>query len=187
MAALCSLNELKLHLRVPTAETALDTVLTTLMDDVTSRCERLTERTFLATGYSNEVYPGNGLNSLLLKNYPVDSAAIFQLKDYSTDIGLTVLDTADYAVDYEKGIVRLRGGLTFAPGPDSARVTYTAGYATSGTGDDEKIGAPDELGRSVRDYAAALHRKRLGAIGYDEFESETKCAEKVWYGYARLR
>lgn len=187
MPGLCSLNEVKAALLVATSETALDDTLEALIAEICSSCERLTERVFLAAGYSNEVYAGNGLNVLNLRNYPVDSAATFQLKDYTPEQGLTVLDSADYSVDYDNGIVRLRGGLVFAPGPDSVRVTYTAGYAVSGTGDDEKVGVPDELSASVANLVKCAYRRRQGGISYEEYADEKTAAEKIWYGYTRLR
>lgn len=187
MAGLCSLNELKDYLRIPSAETGLDTTLTTLISDALARAEKRTERTFLATGYANEVYPGNALQSLLLKNYPVDDAATFQLKDYNVDTGLTILDTADYAVDYEFGIVRLRGGLVFAEGPDSVRVTYTAGYSTTGTGDDEKLDVPGMLPRESRVYCAAMFRYQQNAITKEEMEAAEECFDEACALYARIR
>jgi uncharacterized phiE125 gp8 family phage protein len=187
MPGLCSLNELKANLRIPTAETILDTALNLLITQATSSVERLAERTFESTGYSNEVYAGNGLTSVLLRNYPVSDSEIFQLKDYTVDQGLVVLDPNDYAVDFDKGIVRLRGGLSFAPGPDSVRVTYTAGYALTGTSDDEKVGVPDDLSSSVSDYCKNRYNHRAGAISTDDWKEAQVEAQKIWYGYARLR
>ena len=187
MPGLCSLNELKAILLVPEAESGLDTVLQAIIDSVTADCGKFCDRTFLKTGYSNQAYDGEGKATVVLKQYPVNSAETFQLKDYDPEIGLTIADTADYAVDYDSGVVRLRGGLVFADGPDTVQVTYSAGYALAGTGSDQKIGVPSDLSDSVAQFSAEKYRRRIGAVTEESYEAASNEALRVWSRYRKVR
>jgi hypothetical protein len=178
---LTSVDELKILLRVPAAETGLDVRLATIIEEVSDECERWTSRKFTSTGYSNEVYPG-GAAIVVLRQRPVDPNSTFQVKDVSSSQTI-IFDPSDYSADYDRGIVRLLGGLTFNSASNAAQVTYTAGYVSSGASTAQKITVPGDLSRSVRKLAAAIYYNEAGIIDtktLEEVRTDVKC---IWSTY----
>lgn len=185
---LCTLNEVKAQLRVSVDESSLDDVLTDTIYGASSKAERDTSRTFTYTVYANDTYQGGG-GVVALDNYPVDPLATFQVKDYDATNNTVIFDTSDYAVDFPKGIIRLRGGLRFTHGPDSAQVSYSAGYEPNGsdpTDPDYKISVPDDLSRIVRDYSVALYRRQTGALSEKDFDTAEDRFEMALSPYRRI-
>lgn len=108
-----------------------NSVLDRIIDSVTEFIENYTGRRFKQTTYTNELYDGDGSEYLLLKNYPVNSASSFTLSRRDSVVNessWSSIDSEDYFVDYDTGIVEYAGGLRFASQPKHYRVTYTAGY-----------------------------------------------------------
>lgn len=185
-ARLTSLNELKGALLISTVETSLDVELTRVIEETSAECEGYTSRVFAYDDYANETHRGGG-DTILTKQTPVDSAASFQLKANGATGTLSVYDAADYVVDYELGIVRLKGGLKFPTGVDGAAVSYAAGYVETTTPDgDVKVNVPGDLSRSVRQLCVARYRYQLGSISIEDLDAEEKRAYCVWRGYKRF-
>lgn len=182
---LTSVDELKDFLRIPAAETGQDARLAVVIEDVSSECEAFTARTFTKQGYSNEPHFG-GRSSVVLNNYPVDSAASFQVKSFDSWGSLTIVDPSDYIVDYNLGIVRLLGGLIFGTGANGAQVSYTAGYVSVGASTAQKLDVPGAVSRAARILCAAMYRHQAGIIDTKELCAVTEEAQKQWSSFIRV-
>jgi len=180
---LCSVDELKSYLRIPAAETALNTELATIVEEVSGQCALFCGRLFTEDDFADEKHVG-GSDVAVLKNWPVDSASAFTVKETSGLTTTTVLAT-NYDVNYSAGIVKLRSGR-FRSGPGAVLVSYTGGYAASaGTGTAAKTDVPASLSRSIRELAAATYRKQQGVLTAEELEKERTYAKRIWSGYSR--
>lgn len=178
---LTSVDELKTLLRIPAAETGLDVRLAALIEEVGDECERWTSRTFTKQGYANEAYRGGG-GVVVLRQRPIDSGATLQVKSVS-GAGTTIFDPADYATDYDRGIIRLLGGLTFSAESNGAQITYTAGYVSQGTTTAQKIAVPGDLSRSVRKIAASIYYKEAGIFTEKMLSESRDAAKSIWSTY----
>lgn len=108
-----------------------DTKIEMLINVVTDFIEHYCDRRFLQTAYTNELYDGHGSQQLLLKNYPVNTSATFQIDNrdtYLNESNFSVVDSNLYHIDYLAGIVDFVGGR-FRNTPRHYQITYTAGYA----------------------------------------------------------
>lgn len=184
---LASLNKLKTHLRIPSAETALDTLLTAFLESVSSDCERYCGRTFARTTYTDESYDPAG-NLLGLRAYPVDTAVTFTLKEKRVVVvgvpSTTTIPATDYKVSAVNGVIRLLGGRIFEIGTE-ALVTYTAGYTEDVTAGTAQVLVPAGLEGSVVRLSSARYKHQQGVITDLELESAEKNALRSWAAYAR--
>lgn len=181
---LCSLNELKSYLRIAVSETAYDSILGNIIEATSSDCETATGITFTKVAYTDEKHMGGG-SSASVKNWPIDSSASVTVKNYDANaIQTTTLLSTNYDVDYEAGIIRLVANLAFSPYAGAVLISYTGGYATSGSGDDLKVAVPDGLSFSVCEYAAARYKKQQGVIDDKELQAAKEAAEAIWGEYA---
>ncbi len=107
-----------------------DSLIDVLIDVATDIIEKYCDRRFKKTAYSEEVYDGNGANVLLLKNYPVDSAASFKLEERDSGDNIdsfSEIDSEYYFVDYNSGLLELARDI-FQKAMRHYRISYTAGY-----------------------------------------------------------
>ena len=178
---LSSVDDLKVLLRVPAADTTLDARLGTIVEEISAECESWTGRSYTYQGYANEPYRG-GVGIVVLRQRPVDSTAALQVKSV-TSTTTVIYDPTDYSVDYVRGIIRLRGGLLFSAGPDGAQVTYSAGYASTGTGTAQKITVPGDLSRAVRKLAGATYYHEAGIIDQKALQEIRDDVRKIWSAY----
>lgn len=183
---LCSLNQLKSHLQIPTTETGLDAQLSPLIDAATSEWERVTGRRVLYQSYTKEPYQPGFVRDLALKNYPVDSAATFQLIRIDQYGQFSIVDASDYLMNWEDGIVTLLGALRFADRPDAITVTYSAGFKPTGAGADRLLAVSAQLTRAAQEYCAATMRQQARAISFDEAEKIRQAALLEFKRDARL-
>src|SRR4051812_25613566 len=149
---------------ISVTETALDAELGRVIEQISAECEAATSRSFTKTGFANQAYYG-GRSTIVLKGYPVDTAATFQLKQTDPAGNVSIYDPADYVLDAETGIVRLLGGLVFPSGPNGALVTYTGpNYdPITTTAADTKVDVPSDLSGSVADLTKAKCEKNKGS------------------------
>lgn len=108
-----------------------ETLLEYIINSLTEYCENYVDRRIKQTTYTNEVYSGDGSDSILLKNYPVDSGSAFTLQiraSLSNEDTWESIDSDQYYVNYDTGIVEFISGRRFMKGSRNYRVTYTAGY-----------------------------------------------------------
>lgn len=153
--ALTTLASAKLALGVKASDNSSDGLIEDLINAATEWIQQQCSRKFVrrnynrepnatvayhsVTGVGNEPYyrfsgKGSRHTSIVLPNYPVDSASITleQLDTVSTAgvetwTSVGFVTNYDYIVDWETGILTLKGGI-FLIGDRNYRVTYEAGY-----------------------------------------------------------
>lgn len=181
---LVSIADLKTALRIPSAETALDTDLGAVIELISGDCQDDTYRNFKKQAYTDETHPG-GASQIILKQFPVDTSQTFTLKEYDGN-SVSVIATADYSLDDVAGIVTLRFGAKFADQPDAVRVDYTAGYAEAGTGNTLKVGVPEGLSALVLELTKAKWNFDKGVIDATEYHDSRKEVSRSWKRYRRM-
>lgn len=105
-------------------DTLLEKLITRMSADIESDCDRI----FGDATYT-EYHDGDGTDTLLLKQYPINSITSVHDdvdRDYDTD---TLIDSDDYVYDSETGILTL-DGFGFSIGRQNVKVVYNAGYTT---------------------------------------------------------
>ena len=88
----------------------------------------------------------------------------------------TVVDAADYTVNANSAVLRLLGGKRFTNEVRAVDVTYTAGWAESGSGDQVRLAVPDDLRvacarvtqRDYSDHQTGIH---VGTVSKQSGES----------------
>jgi len=105
-----------------------DEIITLLINAVTEFIENQTGRRIKETVYTNKLINGSGNGILQLLAFPVSTSAGFSIQ-YKTDTdSWDTLDSDTYEIDYEAGIVRLKGSI-FSQGYSNYRVSFTGGYS----------------------------------------------------------
>lgn len=105
-----------------------DSKIESLINSVTDYIERRTNRRFKKTSYT-EKYDGEDSKILILRQFPVFSSPAVQLYERDTYVNedeWDVIDTEDYYVDNEEGIITAT--FSFVEGKQNYKVVYTAGY-----------------------------------------------------------
>ena len=113
-----------------------DTLLESLINQVSDFVEHYCDRTFVETANSNEIYDGTGSDKLFLFNYPVSSTETFTLDKRSGHQNVdnwNNIEAENFFVDYKTGIVETNG-WGFTELPRHYRITYTSGYAFKNDG-----------------------------------------------------
>lgn len=117
---------------VSSLTTVQENVLDRLIDAVTDFVESYCQRRFKQTAHTAEYHEGDGSEYITLEEFPVSSTETFTLSYRNTtanENSFTTIDSEDYFVDYDAGIVQLTANARFLK--DSAfmyKVAYTAGY-----------------------------------------------------------
>ena len=127
-STLVALADLKVLLDEVTGS-GQDALLNQIIAQVSQRFEGETRRTLLTTVYTAEVYDGNGLPSLQVRQWPVSAVAGATIEDE------TAPDTTDDDIFrfYPDGRLLLLGRTWTAPRSgaiNNVTVTYTAGHAS---------------------------------------------------------
>ena len=145
-----------------------NTILDRIIDTATEYIENYCDRRFQQTAYTNEVYNGDGSQFLQLQNYPVSSTASFTLgrrDSVANENDWSTIDSEDYFVHYDEGIVEYIKGLKFQNAPRRYRVSYTAGFnfdnSTTFLADTEAGDVEYAMWR----VCATAWQKRKGAVG----------------------
>lgn len=119
----------------------------TLIENLINRATDFLEKKVLFRGIKarsyTETYDGEGTAELFLNNYPVTSVT-------NVSIDGTVLNSTDYEVSKDTGIIRFYG--LFPEGSSNVTVTYTAGYDP----------VPDVYISDCLDVVANLYENRSG-------------------------
>lgn len=132
--ALITLAEIKEWLKL--SGSGDDDFLQGAINDWSDTIEKRFGRIIKSANYTDERHPG-GKRSVLLKNFPVSAVSSITVDDDE-------LDSGDYAVDMDSGIIKLKNGLNFDGGPGGILISYTGGYDT----------VPGDLKRSVKQIVA---------------------------------
>ena len=159
-----------LELGTITVGSSKETLLQRIINAVSQFVETYTGRTFKQTTYTNEEYDvGTKSEYLHLKNWPVSSTASFTLQERQSaenEDDWDTIDSEDYFVDYDSGVVELAQGLKFGRGPKRYRVTYTAGYNFDNSSTFLGDFLPD-LEYVVWKLCATLYNRRRGGVGVE--------------------
>jgi len=106
-------------------------VMERLVDSVTEFIENYTHRRYKKTTYTQELYNTENAPNLQLRNYPVDSSAVFSLERRTSGLNndeWAGVDGQYFHVDNRNGVILSSGANKFDRTTQGYRVTYTAGY-----------------------------------------------------------
>jgi hypothetical protein len=175
---LISNSDVKAFLRIQkidaSAVTTWDTVLDTLIEQVSKRFETFTRRRFYDDGATqvDEYFDSDGDTQLLsLRQFPIVSGTVDLFEDYdSTFAAATELDESEYRVHLEDGQVEMVW-RSFFWGKRTIKVSYRGGWtATAGI-----IDAPDDLKHAALLQVSHLFQRRdqLGGLSQSFGEGQT--------------
>jgi len=127
---LTSLAHVREYLKKETADTADDTFIQDLVTRLSAEIEKKCGRTFIA-GARTEYYKGNGMDRMVLKNWPVNSVTSIHIDEDRLWASDAAIDTDDITIsDRVPGQVILNGDFFDFSYIENVRVIYNAGYAT---------------------------------------------------------
>lgn len=126
--ALTTVARFKTYHGVGTLTSAQDTILEGIVNAVSAYIMRYTGRIFKQQSFSNELLDSNGGNALFLKHFPVTTVSLEARDDVDNTSNFSSVDSEDYFIDYDSGILYLLGNLNWARGRQRFRATYTAGF-----------------------------------------------------------
>ncbi len=163
---LCTLAELKAHIGI--TPTTHDTLLTALIEEASGAINAETRRQ-IEIAEITEFHDGEFQNAIILHEYPVASEFTITL----TEDGDAVA-AADFAVDFDQGVLRLLDGATFAEGEKNVKVIYRAGFSVASSPPAGETALPFELRLACKSIAGRWFqlRENLG-VNQKRFESGT--------------
>lgn len=137
------------ELDIPSAETAENTRVQSLVDAATAYIEAQCNRVFASATYTHQ-FDGNDTRYLLLDQFPVTSITSINIDDTWTFAGGTALPASgDYAV--HRGVLAARRCALFQYTSALAiKVVYVAGYST----------IPEDIQQATRDLVRWLYFSR---------------------------
>ena len=157
--SLCTLEELKLHIGI--AQSTHDTLLTALVNEASGIINAETRRIIEIADHT-EFHDGEFQNSVILHEYPVASESTITLTEDDEAI-----DTADFAVDFDQGVLRLLDGATFAQGEKNVKIVYRAGFNVTGSPVAGETDLPFDLRLACKVIAGRLFQLRE-VLGVDQ-------------------
>jgi uncharacterized phiE125 gp8 family phage protein len=151
--ALTTLDRVKAMLRIPSATTVNDDLLTQLIEDCSSYLESQCHRVFGVSEYTTTFARTHTSGSLALPNYPVIEITSITVDDEA-------LGEDEYVVDASAGVITLTGGAQFYA-DTCVVVEYTAGYVLPDDDDDDSDAAPlpADLERACDELVAVKYRE----------------------------
>lgn len=132
-----TLDDLKAHLDIPSSDTTKDTFLTNRLNGAFNAVKNYIGQDLNAADYIED-YDGEGSNTLLLRQFPVNSiSAIYddcfrtwQNSPFVPDSS-TLLDPHNYYVDKQIGLITVFQGIaSFRDCHGNIHVLYNAGYTS---------------------------------------------------------
>lgn len=150
---LCTRDNVKTYLGL--SGTTHDDVIDALISAASEAVENFCGRKFDVTAYT-EYHHGGGASSVVLQRRPVTEVSGLWddlARDFDDE---SLVDSDDYVLDSESGIIHLLWGAAFSDGVRNVKVSYSAGYSS----------VPDDVAHAcVMLVAAWFHRGREGADG----------------------
>lgn len=126
--ALCSLEDVKESLSIPSSVTTYDNLLKRKINQATRAIEAYCGRRFKETTYTGEVYNGTNIDQITLKQRPISAITLRGRDTVLNEADFTDVDSELYFVDTEAGILNLTFSAVGRWG--AYTVDYTAGYST---------------------------------------------------------
>lgn len=152
---LCTLVELKQHIFAKAPfPSEHDTLLTALIEEASGMIDAQTRRQIEIADIT-EFHDGELKNAIILHEYPV--AEEFDITVTEDD---EVIDDADFVVDTDQGVLRLKDGATFSEGEANVKVEYRAGYNVTGSPVAGETDLPFELRLACKIIAGKLFQLR---------------------------
>lgn len=127
--ALTTLARYKTYAKIKKADS--DDTITNLINQVTEIIEKYCGRRFKKTAYTQELLDSDGGNCLFPKNSPIfatPAPVLQERQTYSNKDEWGTVDTDDYYIDYDTGIIYGLNNCRWIEGRQQYRLTYTAGY-----------------------------------------------------------
>lgn len=135
--ALTTRARLKAFLDISADDATTNAVLDNVINATTDWAESYCQRRFSWTAYTNEKYDGSDSQSLMVRNYPIQTGETFTLSIRNSSLdedSWSTIDSENYFItpefgyiEYPKAIYGDEGRL-FVIGNQNYRVTYTAGF-----------------------------------------------------------
>ncbi len=181
-------SDVKNFLGIPSAASADDILITTIITQIEAQIKEYCQRIFEAVNFT-EYYDGDGTDLLLLNNYPIVS--ITSLYDdtkrvYGAD---TLIDSADIIIYKTNGCVRLDGHI-FTKSEQNIKIIYRAGYGT-GVGE---TAIPENLKLGLIYLASAVYLEGKAGVAVVEGQEMVyrpnhlkKETYKIFNKYRRIR
>ena len=176
-------------------------IIDIFIETATEFIENYCERRFKKTTYTNEVYDGDGSEFIRLKQYPVistESVTLSRRSSASNEDDWDSIDSEDYFVDYDNGIIEYVKGMKFQNYPRHYRVTYTAGFdfdnSTTFLADTEAGDVEYACWKLIavmwnrRKADPSVQSEKLGnyAVTYRKFVNENAEVQSILDKYARV-
>ena len=124
--AYCTLDEVKAYLDIKSTETDKDDLIDTLIKSSQAFINEYCNRTFEKEALIE--YHDGGSNKIFLNCYPIQTSPAIQVWDSwdRTYASGDLVDSNDYFIDYDQGIITFDYGVGGSPG--AVKVSYTGGY-----------------------------------------------------------
>lgn len=148
-----------------------DTLLEIFINQATESIENYCDRRFKQTTYTNVEIDGTGSEQLFLDQYPVDSGSTFTLQERDSaenDNDWSSIDSEDYFVDYDAGIIFRVARSKWGTGKKRYRVTYTAGYDYDNTTTFLTDTIAGDLEYAIWLLVQAQYNRRQGGSGIEQ-------------------
>jgi len=150
--ALVTLDNVREALGFTVTESGDDSLLTNLINRVSTRIETYCRRKFKVRSYT-EYHDGDGSPEVLVDNYPIVSVdSLWDDTDRAfTDSANDLIASGDYIKYETEGAIRLFNNETvFQTGWQNIKVTYSGGYTT----------IPADIEQASIDWVVTLYRKQ---------------------------
>jgi len=126
--ALCTLNNVKDRLGLTGTKEEEDSIIESLIDEVSKLFETYCDRIFGSAEYT-EYFDGGGRSWVRPKNYPITAVSgIWDDFEWGWDAE-DLIDSSYYRVATDGMFIILKN-LTFVDAEQNVKVVYTAGYST---------------------------------------------------------
>lgn len=162
-------NETRLKTFIGVTGADDDELLKDIINAVTSFVENYCNRRFQQTAYEEEEYTtDSGDTSIILKQWPVISGETFLLEIRTSALNeddWEDVDSEDYFVDLDAGIVEGAADQKFLRGVNKYRVSYTAGYDFNLTDKPLAETEAGDLEWAVWKLCALAYHRRKGTAG----------------------
>ena len=142
-STIVELADIRLFLNIPDGQTAMNDLLTSLLDSLNDVIEDYLGVTCINTEYT-EVYDGDGTNTLFLKHYPIVSVSSLSVDDGT-------VSSSDYYIYSDEGFIRLDSDV-FTKDNQNVAITYKAGHGAT------RAAVPEPLKLALKTWVARVYK-----------------------------
>jgi len=142
-STIVELADMREFLNIPDGQTAMDSLLESLLDSFNDVIEDYLGVTCINTEYT-ETYDGDGTDTLFLKHYPIASVSSLSVDDET-------VSSDDYSIYKEEGFIRLDSSI-FTKDNQNVSITYTAGHGAT------RVAVPNPLKLALKTWVARAYK-----------------------------